>query len=53
MNRNVVGAILIIAALALIYFFAWPRLKPYMAPAPPPPPAGAPAPGSAEETTPI
>ena len=37
MNRNVVGAILIIAALAIIYFFAWPKLKPYMTtPAPPP-----------------
>lgn len=44
MNRNVVGAILIIAALALIFFFAWPRMKPYFAPAPPPP-AGVPGEG--------
>jgi hypothetical protein len=41
MNRNVVGAILIVAALALIYFFAWPRMKPYLStPAPPPGAAG-------------
>ncbi|MGI8907444.1 MAG: hypothetical protein ACR2IE_13245 [Candidatus Sumerlaeaceae bacterium] len=43
MNRNVVGAVLIIAALALIYFFAWPRLKPYIT-------TPAPAPGGAETT---
>jgi hypothetical protein len=42
MNRNVVGAILIVLALALIYFFAWPKLKPYVS---------TPAPGPATETT--
>ena len=32
MNKNVMGIILIVVALALIYFFAWPRMKPYISP---------------------
>lgn len=31
MNRGITAAILIIVALAAIFFFAWPKLKPYMA----------------------
>lgn len=30
MNRGVVAGVLIVAALALVYFFAWPKLKPYV-----------------------
>ena len=43
MNKNVMGIILIVVALALIYFFAWPKMKPYMSP-----PAG---PADTEMTT--
>lgn len=32
MNRNVVAIVLIIIAIALIWVFAWPRMKPYFAP---------------------
>jgi len=46
MNRNVVGAILIIAALALVYFFAWPRIRAYTST-----PAGDAAPIVATDTT--
>ena len=30
MNKNIVGIVLIIVAAALVYFFAWPKLQPYM-----------------------
>ena len=43
MNKNVMGIILIVVALALIYFFAWPKMKPYVSP-----PAG---PAGVEMTT--
>lgn len=51
MNKNVVGVILIVVALVLVFFYGWPKLKPYLVSPPPPPaggvmgPDGAPAPG--------
>lgn len=30
MNKNIVVIILIIIAAALVYFFAWPKIKPYI-----------------------
>jgi hypothetical protein len=32
MNKNVVGIILIIIALALVWFYGWPKMKPYISP---------------------
>lgn len=37
MNKNLVGVILIVLAIVLVGFYAWPKLKPYFAtPAAPP-----------------
>jgi hypothetical protein len=40
-NKNVIGFLLIGAALGIAIFYGWPKLQPYLAP-PPPPPATAP-----------
>jgi hypothetical protein len=39
-NKNVVGIVLIVLAVALLYIYAWPKMKPYLS-APPPAPPGA------------
>ncbi|MBX7246899.1 MAG: hypothetical protein K1X53_15490 [Candidatus Sumerlaeaceae bacterium] len=42
MNKNVVGVILIVLALALVGLYGWPKLKPYVtSPVAPAPGAGA------------
>ena len=30
MNKNIVGIILIILALAAVWFYGWPKLQPYI-----------------------
>lgn len=30
MNKNIVGIILIILALAAVYFYGWPKIQPYL-----------------------
>lgn len=30
MNKNIVGIILIVLALAAVYFYGWPKLQPYI-----------------------
>ncbi|MCX7019496.1 MAG: hypothetical protein WCK47_08875 [bacterium] len=43
MKNPVLGIVLIVVAIALIYFYAWPKLKPYISPdMPSPPGAGGP-----------
>jgi len=39
-NNPVLGIVLIIVAIVLIYFYAWPKLKPYISPDLPPPGQG-------------
>lgn len=30
MNKNIVGIILIVLAIALVWFYGWPKLQPYL-----------------------
>lgn len=44
MNKNIVGIILIVLALAAVYFYGYPKIKPYIE-SPPPENPTTPAPG--------